>query len=147
MHNLTATAQVLCFDMLLVSNGVVPSITPCRLTFTMGGTYEIIYKWLITSPVATAVTVAVRRAGTVIVSETYTLAANSQRTIYSSFFMALNAGDVLDLVASSVPNATVTSPAGLASVFSAKRIGDAPLVGFTPGNIGVQALSCLTPEP
>ncbi len=146
-HSLTATAQTLCFDTLLVSNGVTPNLSPCRLTINVTGVYEIVYKWLITSSVSTAVTVSIRRFGTSVANETYTLAANSQRNIYNSFFLSLTAGDILDIVASSSPNATITSPVGLASVFSAKRIGTAPVTSGLTGIVGLQELSCLNQAP
>ncbi len=140
--SLTATAQTLCFDLLLVSNGVIPTLSPCSLTITVSGVYEIIYKWLITSTINTAVTIFIRRFGTVIINETYTLTANIQQNIYNSFLIELNAGDVIDIIATSSPNATVTSPAGLSSVFTAKRIGTPPPASGLTGIIGIQEISC-----
>ncbi len=141
-HSLTAAAQVLCFDTLLPSSGVIASITPCRLTVPTAGVYEVQYTWVVSASVNSALTIAIRTNGANTVSSTYAMVANVQQTIVESVFLSLAAGSVLDLTGASTPNATTTSPSGLSAVFTAKRLGSIPLTSASINSLEPQLLTC-----
>ncbi len=141
-HALTATAQVLCFDTLLPASGVIPSITPCRLAITTSGVYEVQYTWIVSPSANATMTVFIRNNAANIVTSNYTMVSGVQQTIVQSVFLSVNAGDILDLTASSVPNITTTSPSGLSAVFTAKRLGPIPVTATNVGGLEPQLLSC-----
>lgn len=141
-HALTAAAQTICFDTLLPSNGVIPGINPCRLTIPVNGVYEIQYTWIVSSSVNGTLTVAIRNNGATVVSSSYTMVANVQQTLFASVFLTLSAGSILDLTGASSPNMTTTSPSGLSSVFTAKRLGTATVANTVVGAMEPQLFSC-----